>query len=166
MWLLVRPNKKMNCFSGPPSSVINVASFIFFICQSQTINVFNFVICHISGVYLISRSGPVQTSFLWPWLAAMSLFPVTYIFPDKRPITIILTTAVGAYFSMECAKWDEDVIEEDGYQHSMKRLMVVFLALMLHGSLWSSFLYFNVTVMSMNGTMVSIFNTKISSLHF
>ena len=155
MWLLVRQKK---CFSGPPSFVINVASFIFFVCQSKNI-------CHISGVYLISRSGPVQTSFLWPWLAAMSLFPVTYIFPDKRPITIILTTAVGAYFSMECAKWDEDVTEEEGYQYSMKRLMVVFLALMLHGSLWSSFLYFNVTVMSMNGTMVSSFNTKLSSVH-
>ena len=125
----------------------------------------NYVICHISGVYLISRSGPVQTSFFWPWLAAMSLFPVTYIFPDKRQITIILTTAVGAYFSMDCAKWDEDVTEEDGYQYSMKRLMVVFLALILHGSLWSSFLYFNVTVMSMNGTMVSIFNAKLSSVH-
>ena len=62
---------------------------------------------------------------------------------------------------MECAKWDEDVTEEDGYQHSMKRLMVVFLALMLHGSLWSSFLYFNVTVMSMNGTLVSFFNTGL-----
>ena len=106
------------------------------------------------GVYMITRTEPVTTSFLWPFLAAMCIFPVTYVFPDKQPITALLTTAVGAYVSMACAVWNNDVSEEAGCQYTLKRLAVVFTALLIHGSLWTSFLYFNVRVASMNGTLV------------
>ena len=54
MSISLRPKKKVNCFSGPPSSVSNaphlpffsdlnkkkVASFIFFKCQNQNISIF------------------------------------------------------------------------------------------------------------------------------
>ena len=102
----------------------------------------------------MTSTGPVKTSFLWPFLAAMCLFPVSYIYPGKQTISVVLTTAVGAYVSMECANWRKDVSEQDGHQSTLKRLAVVFAALLIHGSLYSSFLFFNVTVASMNGTQV------------
>lgn len=103
---------------------------------------------------MISNTGPTKSSFLWPFLAAMCLFPVTYVFPDKQPITVVLTTALGAYVSMEYADWKEDVLEQDGFHYTLKRLVVILTALFLHGTLWTSNMYFNVHVTSMNGTQV------------
>ena len=44
--------------------------------------------------------------------------------------------------------------EQDGCHCTLKRLAVILGVLMLHGSLWTSHMYFNVHVTSMNGTQV------------
>ena len=106
---------------------------------------------------MISNTGPTKSPFLWPFLAGLCLLPITYIFPDKQPITVVLTTALGAYVSIECSDWKEDVAEQDGCHCTLKRLAVILGVLMLHGSLWTSFMYFNVYVTSMNGTQVNLF---------
>ena len=66
---------------------------------------------------------------------------------------------------MECSDWREDVEEQDGHQSTSKRLAVIFGVLMLHGSLFTSHMYFNVHITSMNGTQVNcFFNSFLTQL--
>lgn len=110
----------------------------------------------ISGVYLASNIGAQQAPFLLPFLASLATIPSAVVLYNRRTIytmvCVVAASLVSGYFSRwTTRKRPSNLI---GY---LKVVGVLSLGLITYGALWTSNIYHNTTVHTLNGTKVRLY---------
>ncbi|XP_045179372.2 dnaJ homolog subfamily C member 22-like [Mercenaria mercenaria] len=105
------------------------------------------------GVHLASNIGPQEAPLLQPLLAAVATFPTAFVLYNRRTLYTLLCVVVASYVSSEYSRWVTKK-KPNGFIGNLKTCACVGLGLMLYGGLWTSNMYHNMQVNTLNGTRI------------
>ncbi|KAL4217363.1 TM2 domain [Mactra antiquata] len=107
------------------------------------------------GVYLASNIGPKETPLFKSLLAAIATLPTALFLYNRRNIYIVLCIIVASYVSSLDAKWVTKKKPKNliGY---LKMTSLVLCGVLVYCSLWTSNMYYNTRVNTLNGTKIPL----------
>lgn len=110
-------------------------------------------LCVFIGTWIVGNIGREKGSIWAALIGAYICYPSLYYFGDENMWIICMSLASTLAFDSFSKKWR---LTPRKKQSATRRILIVSLVVLLYGSCWASYLYFNATVVDSDGEEIKL----------